>query len=368
MGFAMRRFLKVSQGLALLSLGLGLAACGGSSSAPTTGGAETRAAPVRVATAGPADFLTRIAVVGRVEPDRSFVLAFKTPGVVTVLNVQEGDAVKKGQVLAELDSRDVDAQWRQAEEAADKAARELARVQQLNAKGFASKAALQDAAALAKSTRAAAQAAGSNRGYAKIVAPNDGVVLKRHVEANGVIAAGAPVLTLSDMSEAFVLTAGLADRDALRVALGDAAEVTFDAFPGQAFAATVAEIGADADVRTGTFQVKLKIAASADTLKSGLVGRAAITPARQVAANLAVPVDAILEGHGETAFVFVVDGEGTAKRTRIKVGRLSGDLVAVTGGLQPGQQVVVDGAGYLTDGEKVAVATADASTHQETSR
>ena len=344
----------------MISLGLTLAACGGSSAAPTSGEAETKAVPVRVAAAAPADFLSDIAVVGRVEPDRSFILAFKTPGVVTVLNVEEGDTVKKGQVLAELDSRDVDAQWRQAEEAADKAARELVRVQQLNAKGFASKAALQDAAALAKSTRATAQAAGSNRGYAKIVAPNDGVVLKRHVEANGVVAAGAPVLTLSDMSESYVLSAGLADRDALRVALGDAAQVTFDAFPGQAFAATVTEIGADADARTGTFQVKLKIAASEDTLKSGLVGRAAIRPSGQVAANLAVPIDAILEGHGEDAFVFVVDAEGNAKRTRIKVGRLSGGLVAVTGGLGNGAQVVVDGAGYLTDGEKVSVATAAA--------
>ena len=186
------------------------------------------------------------------------------------------------------------------------------------------------------------------------------MVLKRHVEANGVVAAGAPVLTLSDMSESFVMTAGLADRDAMKVALGDAAEVTFDAFPGQAFAATVSEIGADADPKTGTFQVKLRIAASGDTLKSGLVGRAAIRPARQVAANLAVPVDAILEGHGETAFVFVVDGEGTAKRTRIRVGRLSDGFVAVTAGLEAGAHVVVDGGGYLTDGEKVSVATASA--------
>ncbi len=352
----------------MLSLGLGLAACGGSSSAPPAGEAEIKAAPVRVATAGPADFLTEIAVVGRVEPDRSFVLAFKTPGVVSVLAVEEGDAVTKGQILAELDPRDVDAQWRQAQEAADKAGRELARVKQLHAKGFASDAALQDAAAQAKATRATAQAAGSNRGYAKIVAPNDGIVLKRHVEANGVVAAGAPVLTLSDMSEAYVLSAGLADRDALRVALGDSAEIVFDAFPGTAFAASVSEIGADADPRTGTFQVKLKIAATADTLKSGLVGRAAIRPARQVAANLAVPVDAILEGHGADAFVFVVGADGTAKRTRIKVGRLSGNLVAVTGGLEPGAQVVIDGGGYLTDGEKVAIATASAETPAEAAR
>lgn len=343
-----------------LVLTLGLAACGGQAAAPEAS-AETKAAPVRVATAGPADFLAVIATVGQVQPDRSYVLAFKTAGVVSVLNVEEGDAVKKGQVLAELDPRDVDAQLRQAQEAADKAARELARVRKLHANGFASDAALQDAEAQAKSTRASAQAARSNRGYASIVAPADGVVLKRNVEANGVVAAGAPVMTLSDMTESFVLAAGLADRDAMRVALGDTANLTFDAFPGQTFTATVSEIGADADPRTGTFQIKLRLTATDAPLKSGLVGRAAIRPAIQTAVNLAIPVDAILEGHGHEAVVFVVDpANGAAKRVRIKTGRISGGFVAVTAGLNAGDQVVVDGAGYLTDGEKIAIVTASA--------
>lgn len=347
-------------GISATFLTFTLAGCGGSAATPPAS-AEAQAVPVRVAAAGPAPFLSEIRTIGRVEPDRSYVLAFKTPGVVSVLNVEEGDAVKKGQVLAELDPRDVDAQLRQAQEAADKAARELARVKKLHASGFASDAALQDAEAQAKSTRATAQAARSNRGYASIVAPADGIVLKRNIEANGVVAAGAPVLTLSDMSESFVLAAGLADRDALRVALGDAATVSFDAFPGQAFTASVTEIGADADVRTGTFQIKMRIAATDAPLKSGLVGRAAITPSAQSAATLAIPVDAILEGHGSEAMVFVVDpATGAAKRTRIATGRISGGLVAVTAGLKAGDQVVVDGAGYLTDGEKVSIATASA--------
>lgn len=338
-----------------------LAACGGSASAPVQGDAEMKAVPVRVATARPATFVNDIPVIGRVEPDRSFILAFKTAGVVREITVQEGDVVTKGQTLARLDPRDVDAQLRQAQEQADKAARDLARVRQLNSKGFASQAALQDAQATAKATAAAAQAARSTKTYADIVAPADGVVLKRHIEANGVVAAGAPVLTISDTTESFVLAAGLADRDAVRVALADTASVTFDAFPGTVFKATLSEIGADADPRTGTFLVKLRIADEARILRSGLVGRATITPAQQVTAGLAIPIDAILEGHGSDAYVFVVDpATGAAKHTRISLGRLSGGLVAVTAGLTSGAQVVVDGAGYLTDGEKVAVATAAA--------
>ncbi len=342
------------------AISLSVAACGGSVAAPELVVAA-QAVPVRVATAAPAEFLNQIRTVGRVEPDRTYVLASKTAGVVSVLNVQEGDAVTKGQVLAELDPRDVNAQLREAQEAADKAVRELDRIRTLHARDYASDASLQDAQALAKSTYAAAQAARSNQGYASIVAPADGVVLQRSVEANGVVAAGAPVMTLSDMSESFVLSAGLADRDALRVALGDTAEVTFDAFPDQVFSATISEIGADADARTGTFQIKLKIDHHAAPLKSGLVGRAAITPSVAADVALAIPVDAILEGHGDQALVFVVDpATGAATRTRISTGRMSGALVAVTAGLAAGDQIVVDGAGYLSDGEKVLISTASA--------
>jgi len=351
------RYPVVCSSLAAVVLSLGLAACGNSNAAPA--GAPKRPTPVRVGTAAPAEFLSQIRTVGRVEPDRTYVLAFKTPGVVSTLNVQEGDTIRKGQVLAQLDPRDVNAQLRQAQEAADKAERELVRIRQLHAKGFASDAELQDAQAQLKSTQAAAQAARSDSAYATIVAPSDGIVLRRSVEANSVVAAGAPVMTLSDMSESFVLSAGLADRDALRVALGDTAAVIFDALPDQVFAAAVSEIGADADERTGTFQVKLRISETPAPLKSGLVGRASITPSVVSGVDVAIPVDAILEGHGERAIVFLVDpATGSVQRTRISTGRLSGGLIAVTSGVKAGDQVVVDGAGYLADGEKVLVSTA----------
>lgn len=356
----MRKFPLFSQ-ISAGALTLALAACGGSSAAPAEGTVEAKAASVRVAAAAPAAFLTEIAAVGRVEPDHAFTLAFKTPGVISSIAVEEGDRVTKGEVLAELDPRDVDAQLRQAQETADKAARDLVRTRKLHASGYASDAALQDAQAQMQATAAAAQAAKSTRGYASIVAPSDGVVMKRHVQANGVVLAGSPVLTLSDESEAYVLSVGLADRDALRVALGDTATVLFDATPGKPFTATVSEIGADADAKTGTYIVKLRIEAAAGALKSGLVGRAAIKPAVQGAPSLAIPVDAILDGHGADALVFRVDPkDGTAHKTRIGVGRISGALVAVTAGLNSGDQVVIDGAGYLNDGQKVAIATAAA--------
>ena len=69
--------------LSAILLGIGLTACGDTTAAPET--VASQPAPVRVATAGPAEFLNQIRTVGRVEPDRTYVLAFKTPGVVSAL-------------------------------------------------------------------------------------------------------------------------------------------------------------------------------------------------------------------------------------------------------------------------------------------
>ena len=134
-------------------------------------------------------------------------------------------------------------------------------------------------------------------------------MLQRNVEANGVVAAGAPVMTLSDMSESFVLSAGLADRDALRVALGDTAEVSFDAFPDQVF-----RRHRQRDWRRrrcahrhlpGQAQDRREYRGAAEERPGRPRGDHALGDA--TASHVAIPVDAILEGHGDQAMVFVVD-------------------------------------------------------------
>lgn len=344
----------------LVLVSLGLAACGGgSASAPTGGQAEEAAKPVRVAQAGPAQAAAMIVAVGALAADKEYVLAFKTGGIVKSVAVEAGDRVIKGQRLAELDVRDTEAAFAQAQEAYEKAVRDLNRARELYRRGAGPLARVQDAETQVAVTRRAAEAARANRGYAAIIAPADGVVLVRHVEANGVVAAGMPVLTVSDSTSAVMLRVGLSDRDVVRVALEDSAEVRFDAFPGQVFKAAVSEIGADADPRLGVYAVKLRVETGDAMLKSGMIGRARIAAAAQSAA-VAVPLAALLEADGDQAFVFVVQPDQTAKRTRVTIGAVSGEQVEVTEGLSAGDTVVVAGAGFLADGAKVTIATAEA--------
>jgi multidrug efflux pump subunit AcrA (membrane-fusion protein) len=135
--------------------------------------------------------------------------------------------------------------------------------------------------------------------------------------------------------------------------------VTLDAFPGREIAGTVRRIAAASEARTGTFEVEITLAETPEGTASGFIGEARIDPADTTGTPvLAIPATAILEGHGSTANVYLVDEKTmTATQKRIGIGRVSGEEVIVEQGLDEGDRVVSAGAPYLRDGAKIRIVT-----------
>src|SRR5690606_286500 len=137
---------------------------------------------------------------------------------------------------------------------------------------------LEDTETAAEVARADLASAAFNRRYAVIVAPAAGVVLGRSAESGETVAPGAAVLVFGSRARGSVVRVGLADRDRVRVQVGDAARVRFDALPGRAFDGRVSEIGAAAQAGTGTYAVEIAVP-NAQGLASGLIGAVEIRPA-----------------------------------------------------------------------------------------
>jgi RND family efflux transporter MFP subunit len=156
---------------------------------------------------------------------------------------------------------------------------------------------------------------------------------------------------------------GLADRDAMRIEVGQAASVVFDAFPGRTFDGKVTRIGASADRLTGTFEVEIEVQPAGTRFARGLVAKIALDlePLQATAGEaMLVPVVALVEANGPQATVFVLDaGRSVARRKQVTLGPILGERVVVTTGLQAGEQVITDGAAWLTDGRAVHVVDAD---------
>lgn len=319
------------------------------------------AAPVRAETVERVEVANDVRAVGMLVPRDEFRLSFKVGGVVDAVAVDVGDRVRGGQVLAVIKRAEVDAAVAQASEAAEKARRDLERGQRLRADEVATEEQVQDLTTAYNVARSSLDTARFNARFARIEAPVDGIVLQRLAEENELVQPGQPVIVMGASGAGWIVRTALADRDAVRVNVGDSARVSFDAFPGREFAGRVTRVGSSADPMTGTFEVEVEVSPDGARFARGLVAKLslAIRDAGTGGATgrTVVPVTAIVEANGDSATVYVLDaGAGKARRRQVTVGAIVGDRVIVVAGLAAGEQVITDGATWLADGKAVRLA------------
>jgi RND family efflux transporter MFP subunit len=313
------------------------------------------ATPVRVeaATTGPA--LPAIATNGIVAIKGEMRMSFKVAGVIKSIRVREGQEVKKGARLAEIELTEVNAQVEQARQLAAKATRDVERGERLYNDQVISLEQLQDLRTQASVAQAQLNGAEFNRGYAVITAPGDGVILRKLAEEREVTPAGQTVLILGTHDRGYVVRAALADREVVQLKLGDPAEIRMDAYPSQSIAGSITEIAGAADSRSGMFPIEVRFDSVPVALASGLVAKVNLHSSAARARQLTyVPIAAVVEGNGDRASVFIVNGD-RAKRRAVRVAFIAPEAVALDDGVQPGERIVTDGALYLQDDERIDI-------------
>jgi RND family efflux transporter MFP subunit len=342
--------------LALAAAVVLLVACS-ESKAPQDQVQPVRVARVSTLAAQPAAAIT---ATGLVRAREEVPLAFKVGGIIRELRVEAGQTVKAGEVLASLDLTEIEAQVNSARDALVRAERELERATTLFAKGMVAQRVEQDARTQRDQAKAALAALQFNRQYAVITAPAVGVILQKRAEARETVAVGQPVLLLGRLDGGWVVRAGLPARDALLLKPGNAATVRLDAVPHDPLAGRVTRVAAASDARTGTLEVEIALPQSSHSLVSGMVAHlsfAGNVEARVAdMAVIALPLPAVLEGNDSQAKVFVLAADGKkVKRLNVRTGRLLNGAVEVVDGLPAEADVVIEGAGWLSDGDTVRV-------------
>lgn len=337
--------------LAMTALILLLGGCGHSrqDAAPT---------PQRVelarATTGPA--LPVIRVNGTLALKNQVPLSFKVGGIIAKFQVEAGDRVQAGQVLAELQRTEVDAGLKQASELAAKAERDERRAQSLFADQVITREQAEDANTQAAIARASLAAARFNAGHAVIRSPGPGMVLHRLAEAGQLVQAGTPILEIGDESHGWIVRASLADRDIVQVKIADPVHVQMDAYPGRIIEGRISQIARAADARTGTFDVEVSVdAKSLPHPAAGLLARLTISPGSSDRTLVHVPVECLIEGDRQRAWVFVYDAPTRrVQRRAVEVAFIDRDNdVALRSGVEAGEMLVTAGLAYLRDGQAV---------------
>jgi multidrug efflux system membrane fusion protein len=317
--------------------------------------AAHRATPVRVqaATTGPA--MPAITTNGIVATKDEMRLSFKVAGVIKKIYVEEGQTVRQGERLAEIELTEIDAQVAQVRALAEKAQRDLARGVRLYADQVISLEQLQDLRTQASLQESQLRGVEFNRKFSVIAASQDGVVLRKLSQERELVPAGQAVVVIGARNRGYVVRAALSDREVVQLKLGDPAEILMDAYPGRAIEGTITEVANAADEKSGMFPIEVRFGSTPVPLSSGLVAKLRVYPASSREAALTyVPISAVVEGDQDRASVFVVNAD-RVKRRGVRVAFIESTGVALTSGLQPGERVVTDGALYLEDQEQIEV-------------
>lgn len=306
---------------------------------------------VRTQPARRVEYKTPVKATGILNTTTQMKLSFKTGGIIKVLNIREGESVKRGEVLAVLDLSEIRANVTQAKIGYEKSKRDLARAKNLYRDSVATLEQFQNAESAFELAKAQKQIADFNLRFSQIKAPSDGKIQKILVESNEMIAPGYPAILFASTESDWVVRSALTDKDIVKLSMGDSAQVTMDAFPGIVFYAEITELGNVADPVTGTYEVELLILQSLPQFRTGFFSRVSIYPT-EINKSLMVPIEALIDASDNSATIYVF-ADGRALKRRVLTGSILDDRVVILEGLKEGELVITDGGRYITKDSEV---------------
>jgi membrane fusion protein, multidrug efflux system len=281
-------------------------------------------------------------------------LGFKIGGVIKKMYVKEGDNVKAGQLLATLDLTEINGQVALANQGLQKATRDLERVEGLYKDSAATLELLQNATTGRDVAKENVGIASFNQKFAEIRAKESGKVIKKLMNEGEIVGAGMPLYVIfGNNAKDWVVKISVSDRDWAALNVGMPAQIKLDAYPETKFIGKISELSPAADPASGLYPVEINIAAQGKRFSPGLFAAVDIVPqkSKQI---LTIPIDAIVEGEGKQAFVYVLNDDGVSVRKMpISIDFINGNQVVLNGNLQGVSEIVTAGSPYLTERSKV---------------
>ena len=360
---------KSLAGAALVALGLTLVACGGDSREKAAETAQGAVQTVTAATAVLTNQPRTVTASGTVSAWEEVPVGAETGGLTAIaVYVDEGSYVRQGQLLVKLNDEVLQAQLRQQQagvaSAEANAAREdaaLARAEELRGRGFLSQASLDTAIANQRSARAqlsSAQAALSETrtrlDQTSIRAPVAGMISSRSVTRGQIVQPGSELFRMVRDGR-LELDAEIPEAELRLVRAGMSATIASDQAADATGSVRIVTPEVNAQTRLGIARISLSPGSG---LRPGMFARATIDLGPQPA--LVVPSDAVIFREGK-AGVYTIGPRNAVRFNPITTGVRNGTQVQVVSGLEANQQVVVQGAGFLGEGDVVAVAPARAT-------
>lgn len=306
---------------------------------------------VEAATARQTQVTTDIRSIGSLQSDESVKVASEVAGRIQEIGFREGEHVKKGDVLIQLDAALVKASMDETEARLDLARANYDRAQRLQQSGSGTARALDEARAELNTSNALLDSQRVQIAKHTITAPFDGVVGLRSVSVGAYIAVGTELVNLEKI-DVLKVDFKIPETQLGNVAPGQAVEIAVDALPSRTFVGEVYAIDPLVDVNGRALSVRARLPNSDLVLRPGLFVRV-VLKGRDTRSAVFVPESAIVP-RGQERLVWVIE-DGKAVEKRVQLGQRRAGEVEVVNGIAPGTTVVTAGQGRLRPNVAVEV-------------
>lgn len=311
-------------------------------------------APVKVNVQAVADTTLHsgIELPGTVEAADKAAVSFNAAGTIRSINVEVGQKVSKGQLIAVLDDASLRSAYAAAEATYAEAADVYRRMEQLHAKNALADIKWVEVQSKLRQAEAMRSLARTQLGDTRLYAPFSGTISAKIADVGQTVLPSMPVVE--------IMTGGplraevsVGENDISKVKVGAPAIVTSGSVPGRTWSGRVSEKGVVADPLTRGYKVKVALPAS-DGLLPGMVCTVRLTGDAPALTATVIPYGAVLLGDDNRNFVWLCQG-GRAVRRDVTIGELTDAGVTVTAGLQPGDSVITTGYQKVSTGTRVVM-------------
>jgi len=317
---------------------------------------RSNAIPVEVAAAKSQELTSTVEAVGTTHALKSIEIQAEAAGLVKSIHFAAGEHVTKGDVLAELDSDIQRADVAEAKAALKRAELELERAKTLRAGNIMAKSTVDQLVATEAAAEATLAKAERRLADRTIMAPFDGMVGMKRVDAGARITDSTVITTLDDISS-IEIEFSVAERMFGSTRLGQRVEATTAAYPHRSFIGKISAIDSRIDPVSRSFKVRAIVPNEDAALRPGMFMHVSVV--LNATEALVVPEEAIIAA-ASASYVYVVD-KGKAERRKVTIGRREPGIAEVLTGLAPATKVVTRGVGKLRDGAAVEVVEATAA-------
>jgi membrane fusion protein (multidrug efflux system) len=315
------------------------------------GGAARPAAAIRVVTAAAEQRRIDVGLeaIGTAVANESVDITSKTTNLVTVIRFNDGQLVRAGQVLVELDRQTAEANLAAASAAFDESRSQWSRSRELLSTGAVSRSQFEQLEATMKSNEARVAAARAALEDTYIRAPFSGRVGLRRVSLGALISPGTVITTLDDTNTIKVdFAVPEVNVGALKSGLSVIARTA--AYPGREFSGKVVSVDSRVDPATRSVVVRGTVPNGDGALKPGMFLTVALRQDERPA--ILIPEEAVVPEQARQ-FVYVMQGGAAVAKREVTLGRREPGYVEITAGLDAGDRVVVEGTLKLRDGAAV---------------